>query len=450
MLARRAGVHRRQRRGADACSRCWLKRARTCRSASAGRASSSTGPRSLLGLRASSSARSASPTSRSRRARSRGRACGPARSARRWRWASSTSAFPLYLTNVSTLRDRHVSAVFVLIALVWFYMLALIVLAGAVVNELRFERFAGPRKRAASPAPSRCHGSVRRSAPTAAAQSAARVGPVAGRAGARRRHRLSRPPAPLRRHRTGGPSTRHEGVDPSRVRRQGRDPAADRELEPDPGSTSLGIDADPPCHPSPLRRGRPRLPARPPPVALAADGENTQLNLSPGGTASPRRAPGQAAASCARSSASRSSSASSTASLGPQAGQGLQGRQPPPARASRRSPRCRSAPNRSLHLVRAGGEIVLLGVGRARRHADPPLQRGGGARARPARRRRARCADAGRSRARRRGLPRRSCAPRRWSSEDRRLQRRPAAAVHRRASRWCRRCCSRSRASRAS
>jgi uncharacterized BrkB/YihY/UPF0761 family membrane protein len=28
----------------------------------------------------------------------------------------------------------------VLIALVWFYVLALIVLAGAVVNELRFER----------------------------------------------------------------------------------------------------------------------------------------------------------------------------------------------------------------------------------------------------------------------------------------------------------------------
>jgi beta-glucosidase len=32
------------------------------------------------------------------------------------------------------------SAVFVLIALVWFYVLALIVLCGAVINELRFER----------------------------------------------------------------------------------------------------------------------------------------------------------------------------------------------------------------------------------------------------------------------------------------------------------------------
>jgi membrane protein len=28
----------------------------------------------------------------------------------------------------------------VLIALVWFYVIALIVLAGAVINELRFER----------------------------------------------------------------------------------------------------------------------------------------------------------------------------------------------------------------------------------------------------------------------------------------------------------------------
>jgi YihY family inner membrane protein len=49
------------------------------------------------------------------------------------------AAFPLYLTNISTLRIGT-SAVFVLIALVWFYVLALIVLAGAVVNELRFER----------------------------------------------------------------------------------------------------------------------------------------------------------------------------------------------------------------------------------------------------------------------------------------------------------------------
>ena len=46
--------------------------------------------------------------------------------------------FPLYLDNISTLRIGT-SAVFVLIALVWFYVIALIILAGAVVNELRFE-----------------------------------------------------------------------------------------------------------------------------------------------------------------------------------------------------------------------------------------------------------------------------------------------------------------------
>jgi membrane protein len=48
-------------------------------------------------------------------------------------------AFPLYLQNVSVLR-AGTTFVFVLIALVWFYALALILLAGAVLNELRFER----------------------------------------------------------------------------------------------------------------------------------------------------------------------------------------------------------------------------------------------------------------------------------------------------------------------
>jgi uncharacterized BrkB/YihY/UPF0761 family membrane protein len=50
--------------------------------------------------------------------------------------------FPLYLDHVSTLRIGS-SAVFVLIALVWFYALAIIVLAGGVVNELRVERAQG-------------------------------------------------------------------------------------------------------------------------------------------------------------------------------------------------------------------------------------------------------------------------------------------------------------------
>jgi membrane protein len=54
-------------------------------------------------------------------------------------------SFPLYLSNVSTLLRIGTSFVFVLIVLVWFYLLALIVLVGAVVNELRFERRAGPQ-----------------------------------------------------------------------------------------------------------------------------------------------------------------------------------------------------------------------------------------------------------------------------------------------------------------
>jgi membrane protein len=48
-------------------------------------------------------------------------------------------AFPLYLQNVTTLR-AGTTFVFVLIVLVWFYAMAIIVLAGAVLNELRFER----------------------------------------------------------------------------------------------------------------------------------------------------------------------------------------------------------------------------------------------------------------------------------------------------------------------
>ena len=64
-------------------------------------------------------------------------------------------AFPLYLSNASTLRIGT-SAVFVLIALVWFYVLALIVLAGAVINELRFE-CAGARGKRRCSGTSRSH-----------------------------------------------------------------------------------------------------------------------------------------------------------------------------------------------------------------------------------------------------------------------------------------------------
>jgi membrane protein len=47
--------------------------------------------------------------------------------------------FPLYLSNVSTIAEFGTSVLFALIALLWFYALAIILLGGAVVNELRFE-----------------------------------------------------------------------------------------------------------------------------------------------------------------------------------------------------------------------------------------------------------------------------------------------------------------------
>jgi len=48
-------------------------------------------------------------------------------------------AFPFYLTNVSSLSSLGSTAGFVLIALLWFYLLSLALLAGAVINSLRHE-----------------------------------------------------------------------------------------------------------------------------------------------------------------------------------------------------------------------------------------------------------------------------------------------------------------------
>jgi membrane protein len=45
--------------------------------------------------------------------------------------------FPFYLSNVSTFGGLRTTLVFVLIVLLWFYALAIIILAGAVINELR-------------------------------------------------------------------------------------------------------------------------------------------------------------------------------------------------------------------------------------------------------------------------------------------------------------------------
>ena len=48
-------------------------------------------------------------------------------------------AFPAYLTNISTIAQFGTTFVFVLIVLIWFYVLALVILGGAIVNAMRFE-----------------------------------------------------------------------------------------------------------------------------------------------------------------------------------------------------------------------------------------------------------------------------------------------------------------------
>jgi membrane protein len=48
-------------------------------------------------------------------------------------------AFPFYLSRVSTIGYFGTTFVFVLIVLVWFYVLAIIILAGATLNSIRFE-----------------------------------------------------------------------------------------------------------------------------------------------------------------------------------------------------------------------------------------------------------------------------------------------------------------------
>jgi membrane protein len=50
--------------------------------------------------------------------------------------------FPLYLTQISTIAQFGTTIVFVLIILAWFYALALIILAGGVVNSMRLSRVA--------------------------------------------------------------------------------------------------------------------------------------------------------------------------------------------------------------------------------------------------------------------------------------------------------------------
>ncbi len=49
------------------------------------------------------------------------------------------NAFPLYLSNVSSIARIRASLILLVIVLLWFYALAIIVLGGAVINAARFE-----------------------------------------------------------------------------------------------------------------------------------------------------------------------------------------------------------------------------------------------------------------------------------------------------------------------
>lgn len=54
--------------------------------------------------------------------------------------AAGNYIFPLYLNNISDLHRIGGTIGFILIALVWFYAISLVLLAGAVINSLRHER----------------------------------------------------------------------------------------------------------------------------------------------------------------------------------------------------------------------------------------------------------------------------------------------------------------------
>jgi membrane protein len=54
--------------------------------------------------------------------------------------AGGNYIFPLYLNNISDLHRIGGTIGFILIALIWFYAISLVMLAGAVINSLRHER----------------------------------------------------------------------------------------------------------------------------------------------------------------------------------------------------------------------------------------------------------------------------------------------------------------------
>ena len=79
--------------------------------------------------------------------------------------------FPIYLSNVSSLSRFGSTLGFILIALLWFYVLSLALMAGAVINSLRFEYHdTGELPYATGPRPP-CEGCDEEPAPTPSAPS---------------------------------------------------------------------------------------------------------------------------------------------------------------------------------------------------------------------------------------------------------------------------------------
>jgi membrane protein len=79
--------------------------------------------------------------------------------------------FPIYLSNVSSLSRFGSTLGFILIALLWFYVLSLALMAGAVINSLRFEYHdTGELPYATGPSPP-CDGCDEKSPPAPRASS---------------------------------------------------------------------------------------------------------------------------------------------------------------------------------------------------------------------------------------------------------------------------------------
>jgi YihY family inner membrane protein len=62
-------------------------------------------------------------------------------------------AFPAYLSSINTIARFGTTFVFVVIVLIWFYVLAIIILGGATINAMRFEIHETGVLRAGEPEP---------------------------------------------------------------------------------------------------------------------------------------------------------------------------------------------------------------------------------------------------------------------------------------------------------